>query len=80
MADRGVIYQNQVGVWEYLAGTMWGTRIPPINAQPNRPRPAADAGFDASHDGIAAAWKFVWSQTAWVPETTAPVRYDTHAN
>jgi hypothetical protein len=71
--DRGnVIYQNIAGVWNYLAGTMWGTVSPD-----QRPTDLGvrDGGFD--YRGTDEAREFIWSQTAWV-EVTA-VRYGTHS-
>jgi hypothetical protein len=73
--DRGsVIYQNQGGTWQYIAGTMYGTLVP--DQRPADLDPAADAGFQfrTSTDPARA---FVWSGTAWI-ETT-PIRYGTHA-
>ena len=64
--DRGsVIYQNQGGVWLYLAGTMWGTIVPH-----QRPTDlgATDAGFDFRSTDLPAR-EFIWSGTVWV-ETT----------
>lgn len=64
--DRGsVIYQNQGGVWLYLAGTMWGTMVPD-----QRPTDlgATDAGFDFRSTDLPAR-EFIWSGTVWV-ETT----------
>ncbi len=65
--DRGgVIYQNQAGVWRYLAGTMFGTLSPdqrPTGLGVN------DGGFDFR--GTDQQREFIWSQTAWV-EVTPP--------
>jgi hypothetical protein len=64
-ADRsGVIYQNQFGVWHFLAGTMWGTLTPDT-----RPTDLGtdDAGF--TFRGTDQQRQFIWSGTAWV-ETT----------
>ena len=71
--DRGVIYANEGGVWQYVAGTMWDTLSPD-----NRPTDlgAHDAGFDFRTTDQPAR-EFIWSQTAWVEAT--PVRYGTHA-
>jgi hypothetical protein len=71
--DRsGVIYQNVDGVWQYVAGTMWGTLSPD-----QRPTDlgANDGGF--TFRGTDQARQFLWSQSAWV-EVTA-VQYGTHA-
>ena len=66
--DRGsVIYQNQGGIWLYLAGTMWDTMSPD-----HRPTDLGvkDAGFDYRSTDPPPR-EFVWNQTAWV-ETTIP--------
>ena len=65
-SDRGAIYQHQASVWQYLAGTMWGTMIPDT-----RPTDLGthDAGFDFRSTD-APPREFIWSQTAWV-ETTS---------
>jgi hypothetical protein len=71
-SDRGVIYQNQNGVWRYVAGTMWGTVTPdqrPTDLGVN------DGGFDFR--GTDDAREFIWSQTQWIEVTE--VRYGTHA-
>jgi hypothetical protein len=61
-----VIYQNQGGVWHYIAGTMFGTLSPD-----QRPTDlgANDAGFDFR--GTDQQREFIWSQTAWVEVTPA---------
>ena len=65
-SDRGAIYQHQASVWQYIAGTMWGTMIPDT-----RPTDLGthDAGFDFRSTD-APPREFIWSQTAWV-ETTS---------
>ena len=65
-SDRGAIYQHQAAVWQYLAGTMWGTMVPD-----QRPTDLGthDAGFDFRSTD-APPREFIWSQTAWV-ETTS---------
>jgi hypothetical protein len=71
-SDRGAIYQNQNGVWRYVAGTMWGTVTPdqrPTDLGVN------DGGFDFR--GTDDAREFIWSQTQWIEVTE--VRYGTHA-
>ena len=61
--DRGgVIYQNWVGGWEYLAGTMWGTLVPDQRPTDLGTR---DAGFDFRTTG-GPAREFIWSGTAWI--------------
>jgi hypothetical protein len=67
-SDRGAIYQHQAAVWQYLAGTMWGTMVPD-----QRPTDLGthDAGFDYRTTD-APPREFVWSQTAWI-ETTPPL-------
>lgn len=76
--DRnGVIYQNQSGVWHYLAGVMWGTISPD-----QRPTDlgANDAGFkfrSTDSNPLLGGHEWVWSGSAWI-ETTAN-RYGTHA-
>jgi hypothetical protein len=70
--DRGAIYQARNGVWQYLAGTMWGTVTPdqrPTDLGVN------DGGFDFR--GTDDAREFIWSQTQWIEVTE--VRYGTHA-
>ena len=71
--DRGVIYANEGGIWQYVAGTMWDTLSPD-----NRPTDlgAHDAGFDFRTTDRPAR-EFIWSQTEWIEAT--PVRYGTHA-
>lgn len=78
--DRGAIYQLQLSgsahVWQYLAGTMWGTLSPD-----QRPTDLGthDAGFDFR--GTDQQREFIWSQTAWIEVT--PVAGGaglTHAN
>lgn len=72
--DRGsVLYQNQGGIWVYIAGQMFGTLSPD-----QRPTDLAmpDAGF-AFRTNVDPARAFAWSGTAWI-ETT-PIRYGTHA-
>ena len=66
-SDRGAIYQHQASVWQYLAGTMWGTMVPD-----QRPTDLGthDAGFDFRTTD-APPREFIWNQTAWV-ETTPP--------
>ena len=74
--DRGVIYQHQLAVWEYLAGTMWGTFSPD-----QRPTDLGvhDAGFTFRTTDEPPR-EFIWSQTAWVEiEITQMVFYGTHA-
>lgn len=75
--DRGPIYQSQLGVWTYLAGTMWGTLSPD-----ERPTDLGvhDVGF-TFRTNVAPAREFIWSQTAWVEVTpvTGAVNL-THAN
>jgi hypothetical protein len=71
-SDRGAIYQNQNGVWRYVAGTMWGTVTPderPTDLGVN------DGGFDFR--GTDDAREFIWSQTQWIE--VSEVRYGTHA-
>ncbi len=64
--DRGALYQHQNSVWQYIAGTMWGTLVPD-----QRPTDLGthDAGFDFRTTD-APPREFIWSQTAWV-ETTS---------
>jgi hypothetical protein len=67
--DRGgVIYQAEAGVWQYLAGTMWGTLSPD-----QRPTDlgAHDAGFDFR--GTDQQRQFIWSGGMWVDVTPKPV-------
>ena len=76
-SDRGAIYQNQNGVWQYLAGTMWGTLSPdqrPTDLGVN------DAGFEfrsVDSNPLFTAREFLWSQSTWIEIT--PVLYGTHA-
>jgi hypothetical protein len=66
--DRGsVIYQNENGAWQYIAGTMWGTLSPD-----QRPTDLGvhDAGFDFR--GTDQQREFIWSQSAWVEVTPPP--------
>jgi hypothetical protein len=76
-SDRGAIYQAQNGVWQYLAGTMWGTLSPdqrPADLGVN------DAGFQfrtVDSDPLYTAREFLWSQSEWIEIT--PVLYGTHA-
>jgi hypothetical protein len=63
--DRGgVIYQAEAGVWQYLAGTMWGTISPD-----QRPTDlgAHDVGFDFR--GTDQQREFIWSGGMWVEIT-----------
>lgn len=78
-SDRGgVIYQNQDGIWHYIAGTMWATLNPdqrPTDLGPN------DAGFDfrsTDTDPRYGGREFIWSGTDWIEVT--PNRYGTHAD
>ena len=71
--ERGSIYQNWNGVWEFITGTMWGTLNPdqrPTDLGVN------DGGFDYRTTDDPAR-EFIWSQTEWIEAT--PVRYGTHA-
>ena len=75
-SDRGAIYQHQAAVWQYLAGTMWGTLVPD-----QRPTDLGthDAGFDFR--GTDQQREFIWSQTAWVETTSISGAANlTHAN
>jgi hypothetical protein len=73
--DRGsVLYQNQGGIWVYIAGQMFGTLVP--DERPTDLGPAADVGF-AFRTSTDPARAFAWNGGQWV-ETT-PARYDTHA-
>jgi hypothetical protein len=65
--DRGVIYSNQNGVWQYVAGTMFGTLSPD-----QRPTDlgADDGGF--TFRGTDQQREFIWSQTAWIEVTPSP--------
>jgi hypothetical protein len=71
-ADRGAIYSNEGGTWQYIAGTMYGTLSPD-----QRPTDLGthDAGFEFR--GTDVARQFLWGQTGWV-EVTA-VQYGPHA-
>ena len=71
--DRGAVYQNLGGVWQYITGTMWATLAPDL-----RPTDLGvnDAGFDFRTTDQPAR-EFIWSQTEWIEAT--PVRYGTHA-
>jgi len=75
--DRGVIYSNQNGVWQYVAGTMFGALSPdqrPADLGVN------DGGFEFVANDTDPAIRgrdFIWSGTAWVE--TSPVLYGTHA-
>jgi hypothetical protein len=75
--DRNdVIYQSQGSIWQYLAGTMYGTLTPdqrPTDLGVN------DAGFDfrATDTNADSGREFQWSQTEWIEVT--PIRYGTHA-
>ncbi len=71
--DRGSVYQNQDGVWQYITGTMWATLSPDL-----RPTDLGthDGGFDFRTTDQPAR-EFIWSQTEWIEAT--PVRYGTHA-
>jgi hypothetical protein len=71
--DRGSIYQNWNGVWQFITGTMWATLNPdqrPTDLGVN------DGGFDFRSTDEPAR-EFIWSQTEWIEAT--PVRYGTHA-
>lgn len=70
--DRGVLYAATLGVWQYVAGTMFGTLSPD-----ERPPDLGthDAGFDFR--GTDQPREFLWSQTEWI-EVTA-VQYGPHA-
>jgi hypothetical protein len=59
------MFQNQLGHWVYIAGTMWGTLSPD-----QRPTDLGiyDAGF-TFRSTVAPPREFIWNQTAWV-ETT----------
>ena len=75
--DRGVLYCNENGTWQYIAGTMYATLNPdqrPTDLGPN------DAGFEfrsIDTDPDYAPRQFLWSQSEWI-ETTM-VLYGTHA-
>ena len=75
--DRGVLYYNENGTWQYIAGTMYALLNPdqrPTDLGVN------DAGFEfrsIDTDPDYAPRQFLWSQTEWV-ETTM-VLYGTHA-
>ena len=75
--DRGVIYCNLNGTWQYIAGTMYALLNPD-----QRPTDlgANDAGFEfrsIDTDPNYAPRQFLWSQSEWI-ETTM-VLYGTHA-
>jgi hypothetical protein len=61
-SDRGVLYASTLGVWQYIAGTMWGTLVPD-----QRPTDLGvhDAGFDF-RTVAPPPREFIWNQTAWV--------------
>jgi hypothetical protein len=63
--DRGVLYASTLGVWQYVAGTMWGTLFLISGL---RTCGTHDAGFDF-RTNVAPAREFIWSQTAWVEIT-----------
>lgn len=74
--DRGVLYVNENGTWQYIAGTMYALLNPD-----QRPADlgANDAGFEfrsIDTDPNYAPRQFLWSQTEWI-ETTM-VLYGTH--
>ena len=75
--DRGVLYVNENGTWQYIAGTMYALLNPdqrPTDLGPN------DAGFEfrsIDTDPNYAPRQFLWSQSEWI-ETTM-VLYGTHA-
>ncbi len=75
--DRGVLYYNENGTWQYIAGTMYALLNPdqrPTDLGPN------DAGFEfrsIDTDPDYAPRQFLWSQSEWI-ETTM-VLYGTHA-
>jgi len=61
--DRGnVIYENQGGVWKYVAGSMWGTLSPD-----QRPADlgANDNGFDFRDSGNSPFHEYIWNGSAW---------------
>lgn len=67
--DRTVLYQlmlvsGSTPVWQYIAGTMWGTLSPD-----QRPADLGthDAGFDFR--GTDQQREFIWSQGAWIEVT-----------
>ena len=72
-SDRNVIYQNQGGEWQYIAGTMYGTLAPD-----ERPTDlgATDSGFNF-RTNVDPAREFFWSGGEWIEAT--PARYGTHA-
>jgi hypothetical protein len=73
--DRGsVLYQNQGGVWQYIAGIMYGTLTP--DQRPADLNAAQDVGFQF-RTNVDPARAFTWSGADWI-ETT-PIRYGTHA-
>ena len=71
--DRGSIYCNLNGTWQYITGTMWATLSPDL-----RPTDLGtyDGGFDFRTTDDPAR-EFIWSQTEWIEAT--PVRFGTHA-
>lgn len=72
--DRGVLYASTLGVWQYVAGTMYGT-LSPVDERPTD-LGTHDAGFDF-RTIVAPAREFLWSQTAWIEVT--PVQYGPHS-
>ena len=76
--DRGVLYSNENGNWQYVAGTMYATLAPD-----QRPTDLGqyDGGFEFvanDTDPAIRGRSFIWDGAAWV-ETT-PVLYGTHAD
>jgi hypothetical protein len=71
--DRSsVLYQSQAsGIWEFVAGTMWGTLVPD-----QRPTDLGthDAGF-TFRTTVNPPRQFIWSGTAWVETTPALTAY-----
>jgi hypothetical protein len=72
--DRGVLYAATLGVWQYVAGTMFGT-LSPVDARPTD-LGTHDAGFDF-RTIVAPAREFLWSQAEWIEVT--PVQYGPHS-
>jgi hypothetical protein len=77
-SDRGVLYSNENGNWQYVAGTMYGTLNPD-----QRPTDLGqyDGGFEfVANDADPAirGRSFIWDGTEWV-ETTQ-VLYGLHAD